>query len=276
MSASKALRAQFEDQGFIKVEGAFSEAEIDALKVQIDRVASSQADDALSRGRLIFNSNLFRQSPEIRDFLMKEQVVSAVRAVAGPNLWVRWDQCITKEPGGGEFPWHQDNAYNRLLDPHFQVWIGVTDQTEENGGLWMRPGSHKLGHLPHRQDFNHKVCEESPSEQVFVGSKKGDLIIFSSMMLHHTKTNRSDADRCAYVAEYMSTDFLDPFVRGPYFVAMEHSLPVGQWRQSYTAQFKPANYMRYLPIMARVAGEDMWDMLHRWRKGMQVNARRAA
>lgn len=270
MIHNRDLREQFDREGYIKLKGAFSAEEIDDLKAKIDGVAEKQCEDQLDRGALKFNSNLFRASKDIQAFLMKEQVISAVRAVAGRNTWVRWDQCITKKPGGGEFPWHQDNAYNRLLDGHFQMWVGITDQTEENGGLWMRPGSHRLGHLPHRQDFNHKECEVSPGEEVFVGSTKGDLIIFSSLMLHHTKTNNSNEDRCAYVAEFMRSDHLDPFVRGPYFVALEHGLPVGQWRNSYAAQYRPSNYVRYLPIMARMARGDVRDMLGRWGRAIPL------
>src|SRR5690606_40313037 len=49
------------------------------------------------------------------------------------------------------FQWHQDNAYNGLPVEHFQLWIALTETRNANGTLWLAPGSHKRGQLPHER-----------------------------------------------------------------------------------------------------------------------------
>lgn len=83
-----------------------------------------------------------------------------------------------KGPGAPAFPWHQDNAYSKLRDAHYQFWIGLTDMNEKNGGLWLRPGSHKHHLLPHRRVANHLESKSQPEREVFLPTRKGDVILF--------------------------------------------------------------------------------------------------
>ena len=54
---------------------------------------------------------------------------------------------------------------------------------------------------------------------VMVEADPGDVVVFSSRMLHMTTPNTTDAVRWAYVLEYMRLADVDPFVPGRRFVA---------------------------------------------------------
>ncbi len=200
---------------------------------------------------MVFYSNVFRRSKYIRAFISQKKIVELLRQVAGPDFWVRWDQCVVKNPGAPEFPWHQDNAYNQLKDAHYQFWIGLTEMNERNGGLWLQPGSHTQGLLPHVRESNHVRCLKPPENARLIAAEKGDVVLFSSLMLHHTKPNESDAERWAYVVEYMSLDDYDPLVKAPYFIVSEGGAPAAKFVQSYRGSKNLRNRMRYLPLQVR-------------------------
>jgi ectoine hydroxylase-related dioxygenase (phytanoyl-CoA dioxygenase family) len=206
---------------------------------------------------MVFYSNVFRRSEYVQAFISQDRVVDLLRQVAGPDCWVRWDQCVVKNPGAPEFPWHQDNAYNRLKDAHYQFWIGLTAMDGKNGGLWLQPGSHLQGLLPHVRQANHVCCTRPPENARLIESEKGDVILFSSLMLHQTKPNESESERWAYVVEYMSLDDFDPLVKPPYFIVSEGGVPAPKWVMSYRASTRMNNRIKYLPLQIKESCKEL-------------------
>ena len=167
MNETNVLKSEFEHKGYIKLPKYFSDEEITELQEEIIKAAGLlEKKSGLNKDNMIFHSNVFLRSQYLQEFVSREKIIRTIQDVMGTDFWVRWDQCVAKAPGGAAFPWHQDNAYNRLHDEHFQFWIGITEMTEENGGLWLQPGSHRLGLLPHEMRENHQVCTELPGEGV--------------------------------------------------------------------------------------------------------------
>ncbi|MDA0991555.1 MAG: phytanoyl-CoA dioxygenase family protein [Verrucomicrobia bacterium] len=249
----KVNTAEFEEQGYIHLKGFFSQAEIESLRDDIV-TASGRLDKAsgLNKDNMIFYSNLFQKSEQLRALATQPKVLDVLRAVAGPDLWIRWDQCVAKAPGAPPFPWHQDNAYNGVKDEYYQFWIAVTDMTADNGGVWLQPGSHQHGTLPHKRVENHWVSEKSFNNEILIDAAQGDAMLFSSRMLHHTKTNHSEADRWAYVIEYMSLDHFDPTVPGPYFVACTRDRQEPGFVKSYRGSRSVRNRIRYAGLSAEI------------------------
>lgn len=248
MNAS--LREEFKERGYVKIPGFFSAGEIISLRRDIaDAATRLEGPNNLDRNNMLFYSNLFKKSAAIQSFVSQERIINLICSLAERDLWVRWDQCVAKAPGGAEFPWHQDNAYSRLKDEHCQLWIAVTDMTLENGGLWVQPGSHK--HLwPHKRVGNHLACTVTPGEETFCEAKMGDVIVFSSKMLHRTKKNNSASDRWAYVIEYMSQDHYDPIVEAPFFIVAEDGKPAPRMVETYRGHSNLSNRFKYLPLEA--------------------------
>jgi ectoine hydroxylase-related dioxygenase (phytanoyl-CoA dioxygenase family) len=176
--------------------------------------------------------------------------------ILGPDFWVRWDQAVEKGPHSGVFPWHQDNGYNNLYDEHYQLWIALSEMTPENGGLWVVPGSHRKK-IPHRRIGKHMEAEGSArydapdADKVFIKAEQGDVVLFSSLMLHKTYENVTTAARWAYVAEYMRSDCYDPTVAKPYFNAARDGKPFPVFTNSLPGSRSLYQRLRYMPRVLR-------------------------
>jgi hypothetical protein len=240
----------FEERGYVVARGFFARAEMAEL---VDEIRAADAADprasGLSRGELRFYSNVFRRSERLRGFLSQPRLVDFLTPVVGPDFFVRWDQAVEKGPGAPTFPWHQDNGYSGLLDAHYQLWIALTDGTKDNGGLWLAPGSHR-SLLPHRRVGAHRAAEVAPEQPLLVEAEAGDVVLFSSLLLHRTLPNVSDAPRWAYVIEYMSTRHFDPSIQAPYLMVARNGRPRLEWRRLYRGRLGPWNQLKYLPRRA--------------------------
>ncbi len=96
------------------------------------------------------------------------------------------------------------------------AWTAMEERIdEENGCLWVMPGTHKLGLLPHGAVKN--VEEHEPwteetegvdtSKQIPVVMEKGDILLFSELLIHSSGKNRStNRWRRSYVCHYIRED----------------------------------------------------------------------
>jgi ectoine hydroxylase-related dioxygenase (phytanoyl-CoA dioxygenase family) len=240
------LRREFRERGYVMLRSLFSTDESEKALSEILRAEPLKPGPSrLDKSGLRFYHNIFQKSPYLQSFITQQKVVDLLTAVVGTDLWARWDQAVAKGPGGEEFPWHQDNGYNQLKREHFQFWVALTDMTRENGVLWLQPGSHKKGRLPHKWIENHLVCEEPAGEEVAIEAKKGDVVLFSSLMLHRTSPNRTKNDRVAYVVEYMSLDHFDPYIEPPYFLVSSKGKSAPRFVRSHPTRMSRENVMLY-------------------------------
>jgi hypothetical protein len=240
-------KREFEDRGFTVCRGFFSREEAIGALEEIQRVGLlTPSASGLNKSQLTFYNNNFHHSQYIQSFISQKKVVNLLRDIIGPDIWARWDQAVAKPPGGEEFPWHQDNGYNRLKEQHFQFWVALTDMKPEHGLLWLQPGSHKGGVLSHHQEGNHLVCPGNPENAVSIEAQQGDVILFSSLMLHRTSPNVSKESRWAYVVEYMSLDQYDPFIDPPYFVVARGGKPCPEFLHYRPGRANPRNQAMYL------------------------------
>lgn len=255
-------KVEFEAQGYIICRNFFSEEEISKLLVQL-QAAQADGQGSLSKNNMTFYSQLFRQNPALQAFICKPKVVELLAEIIGPNIWVRWDQAVEKRPGGEEFPWHQDSGYSHLQEPYYQFWIAISDMTPENGGLWVQPGSHKYGILPHEWLENHLVSSKEVEKPIFIEAKKGDIVIFSSFLLHRTLPNTSSDTRWAYVVECMSLDYYDPFIEPPYFIVARDGMPSSEWTRFDRGWLSPKNQIKYFvpTLRSSVRKSKVWKKI---------------
>jgi ectoine hydroxylase-related dioxygenase (phytanoyl-CoA dioxygenase family) len=119
------------------------------------------------------------------------------------------NQAHFKEPGDGvDFPWHQDSHHRRCgtelwtdLDGRgsfVEIVVAVDPMTETNGGLYVLPGSHRRGHLPH--DLSTGALSANIIDTtcaVPVELQPGDAVAFGPYLVHGSRANRSHAPRRA-------------------------------------------------------------------------------
>jgi hypothetical protein len=256
-AASSAMARQFDSDGFVVSRRMFSPeqmrdfiAEIQSFERQSDRA------EPLDQGGMRFYSDIFRRSGLIRRFITQPALIDFLSRVAGPDLWVRWDQAVAKGPNSGVFAWHQDNGYNRLPQQHYQVWIALSEMKKDNGGLWLVPGSHKQ-RLPHGRIANHFAAvgsdryDDPDSGRVFIEAEAGDVVIFSSLTLHKTYENVTANSRWAYVAEVMRLGDFDPTIKAPYFLAARDGRPAGEFVDSLACSRDLRQIVKTLPLALR-------------------------
>lgn len=253
MNASE-RKHEFEERGFTVARRFFSRAEVQELMEAIQKAQPlEKVPSELNKGGLTFKHNLLQSSPALQRFCSQQKLIDFMKPIIGPGIWIRWDQAIAKVPGGPEFPWHQDNGYNRLKQGHFQLWVAMTEINKETGLLWLQPGSHKRGVMSHSAQGTHQVCEGNPEGAVAIEAEPGDVILFSSLMLHRTSPNVGQKLRWAYVVEYMSLDQYDPYIKPPYFIAARGGRSAPEFVHVFRGRLSPMNQLRYLvPRLGRM------------------------
>lgn len=243
---------EFKKNGYLELRAFFSPAEVQSILRSVQNAKQCEKGrDRLNDNGLIFNHNLYFHNPDIQKFVSQQKMIDVIKPLAGPDIWIHWDQLVTKQPGGVEFPWHQDNGYNGLKNEHFQFWIALSDSHPENGGLWLSPGSHKKGIRPHAWVGKHKVYQGEIKGELPIYARAGDAIIFSSLLLHRTKPNTTNVMRYAYVVEYMSTKHYDPHLSAPYFMVAKNGVSRPSFENTYEGEKKLFARFQYPGFFAK-------------------------
>lgn len=138
-------------------------------------------------------------------YLTHSKILDAVEDVLGtPNILLHHTKAHMKPPEkGAPYLMHQDYPYFPFKNHTMTaVFIHMDDTTPENGGLCVYPGSHKLGPLPERpliqdgQVYHYCDPEQYPLDKATpLMAKKGDVVIFSYLLLHGSYLNLSSRPR---------------------------------------------------------------------------------
>ena len=246
------MQAKFKQNGYVFIKNFFSQAEVDALVTDIKEASATKSDDdVLDKGNLKFHALIMHRSEKLRAFISQPKIVDFLKQFTGPDIWVRWDQAVEKKPGAGTFPWHQDNQYSQLKDQHFQFWISLTTMTADNGGLWVVPGSHK-GMLKYDVEDNHVSYKGDVSNAEFISAEPGDIVLFSSFLLHSTTPNITQKSRWAYVVEYMRMDAIDPYINAPHLVIAKNGKPHLEYLDKIPNQDSWKNRYKYFSFKNKI------------------------
>jgi len=114
---------------------------------------------------------------------------------------------MTKMPHEStETKWHQDRRYWRYSDDNLvSVWLALDDENSENGVLEFIPGSHRMHFEADLFDEKEYFREESSKniplikKKVSTALKKGDVVLFHSLLLHRANKNDTDKPKISFV-----------------------------------------------------------------------------
>ena len=222
---------EFAERGFIIVRGLASEGLCTKmLKVVMDSMNPPLAPvefetdvqypgsptDRLSLGgdtprRLL---NAYTRDKVFRQWALGSAVVEQVKLLLNSQAIAvsqNHHNCLmTKHPGfSSATQWHQDIRY-WLFDQSdlVSVWLALSDENQQNGGLRLIPGSHRLhlergrfdGALFFRQDLpeNQSIINTAISAKLH----RGDVLFFHSGTLHAADQNQSDKVKISLVFTY--------------------------------------------------------------------------
>ncbi len=240
-------REEFERQGYIIYRGLFSIEEIKALWENIQSSDQKENTFGCDQNRLHYHTEFLSRSGKIRELITQSKIVDVLSKIIGSDIWVRWDQAISKDPGASMMPWHQDNRYTQLKHPYYQVWIPLTKVTADNGALWVQPGQYFMEQtvFPHTYVESFFSCERNIEAPVMIEAEPGDVVVFSSFLLHCTAPNTTNQSRWAYVLECLPLHCFDPLVEPPYFVMARDGKPHPEFVQFYAQRLHPINVLKY-------------------------------
>ncbi len=236
-----AERERYASDGFFVREALFSTDELETLRDGVERIhariekeagadpAAVERIDGL-RFETVLGSTVKWEwaegSNEIRSMEPFHPFDRGLdRLLEDPRLWVPaagamgedavslfTDKLNFKRPGGSPFPWHQDTPYWAFgcdhVDRLSSVQLYLDEGTEENGCLWVIPGSHTKGRLPTFDDrgvigrLYSDLDGLDLADPISLEAPAGSAIYFHGAVVHGSQTNQSSESRRALVITY--------------------------------------------------------------------------
>jgi phytanoyl-CoA hydroxylase len=150
-----------------------------------------------------------------RDWATSPELAGRLHPLLGPSLELSQahHNCImTKNPAfSSATGWHQDIRYWSFQKPELvSVWLALGTEHEENGCLWLVPGSHRLEFHPDQFDadrfFRADLEANGKTLQAKVAAEldEGDVLFFHCRLLHAAGKNRTPDTKLAAVFTYHS------------------------------------------------------------------------
>ncbi len=216
-------RQGFTQEGYIFLQGLLSYEDVKRLTELVERhvrahqreLAAQNAEGVSRAGEISFTQHLAERDPDLAELVRHPRLVEVAVALLGANLDLYWDQAVYKLPDTPrDFPWHQDNGYTAVEpEQYLTLWLALGDVSVQNGCLWVLPGSHRGGVRPHLDTPIGKAADPGDGTGVPIEAKAGDVLAFSSLLLHKSGPNLSNGERKAYIVQYTPEGALDPVSR---------------------------------------------------------------
>jgi len=241
---------QFHRDGFLNAGMVLSEEEVaelsDALAAVIERgpdgFSDSEPRPVLYRdmsagyesdGKLVSKNpniqivNIWECSPPFERLIRHPLIVRAITQLTGFGDLQVWHDQVQYKPAqtGGATAWHQDAPLWPSIEPMTPVsaWIPLDTADEENGCMWMVPGSHQWGNqmeflmtaddLKTRDEFSNlppfDPPADSPIQKVTTRScpvQRGEVHFHHSLTWHGSPFNQSTRPRQALAIHYMTSE----------------------------------------------------------------------
>jgi ectoine hydroxylase-related dioxygenase (phytanoyl-CoA dioxygenase family) len=230
---------QFDEEGYVIVEGLFTDAELQPVCDEINREVEARAEALVREGKLsqtyeefgferqlakiseetdrvaldIWNGSL--AGPAFFDLICNPKLLDIGEQFCGPELIASSVYRLRpKVPGhrNGPVPWHQDSGY---FEPYcdssmvLTVWLPLIDATEARGCMWVQPGVHKSGVYRHGHSPRHvylEIPEDDlpPAQAIPAPVPKGGILLLSNLTPHASFENNSDVVRWSMDLRYQS------------------------------------------------------------------------
>jgi ectoine hydroxylase-related dioxygenase (phytanoyl-CoA dioxygenase family) len=216
--------AFFQENGYLNIGPALTPAELVTARLAYDRIFAAtdkpasyrnlgqQEGEAVSKGAVLQIIDMWRLDSMFEQLLHKVELLAIIEGVMGhSNIRLYHDQALFKPAlHGAIVPWHQDNGYWHLEPAAaMSMWIALDDADEENGCMWVIPGSHRAGEVGHERAGHYIAQLKANAEEtraVSVPLRAGSGLLHHCRTLPMTKPNPTPRQRRAWVMHYMPAD----------------------------------------------------------------------
>ena len=167
--------------------------------------------------------NVHHHSAAVCRYYFTGPLVDVATQLIGPNVKAATSQLTFKLRGNTQtFGWHQDNGYGELSPANAISTLTAFDDTDENNGcLWVMPGSHNDGQIDVSNVYSAADKEAghplnipvtNMSDAVPVKLRAGDAVILHCHLLHRSEGNHSaDRDRRILFLRYADADAVEVY-----------------------------------------------------------------
>jgi ectoine hydroxylase-related dioxygenase (phytanoyl-CoA dioxygenase family) len=195
--------------GYFVAHDVFDADECDAIVEHVDAAAFDVALGDRNDGPLSYRPMLHLTSdPLLRVATDRRWADVVFPLLDGGRDGVRlfWEQAVVKPPQARtELPWHQDSGYTPTVpEEYVTCWLALDDADESNGCLWVQPGSHVRGRTSHVNGGTgpFRVGYDGDDVGIPVTVRRGDVLVFSSLLMHRSGPNTTDRPRRAWILQY--------------------------------------------------------------------------
>jgi len=228
MHLTEANKEFYKENGYILLDNVFTEEEIDECCKEYDALfqekqslksnmeatwAGSWREGKDNNTSVLSIHNLQCHSDVFSRMLLNKNLLDSLEDLMGtPDILLHHTKAHIKPPlQGSSFPMHQDYHYFPFKnDSMVAVFIHLDDTEVINGGLGIFPGSHKLGPQENKSDVpTHFYVDQEkfPLEKaVPVAAKKGQVVVFSYLLVHGSYPNMSDKSRRMLLFQMMAAE----------------------------------------------------------------------
>lgn len=234
---------QYHRDGYLIVRGLLNQSEVAELyelaeEKRLNQLNTSKKADENNRDPLKEEfaaatriHMLSRVNAAAERGMLNPRILDVTEAIIGPDVYALQSMMFLNPPGKGGQGWHQDSCYIRTHpDTLVGAWIALEEVDEENGCLWVVPGSNhepiyppdgvgggnvhaldafadlhgveNVSHIDDEVNTLSKVVANYPPP-IPVPMSAGDVLFFDSHLFHRSYPNRTtDRYRRSYVCHY--------------------------------------------------------------------------
>lgn len=218
-----AHKERYHEQGYLLLGRTLTEEGLQEIRRQCMEVWQTEKTNYNPDGTWLQNAllkNIHHRAPLAREFYFRGPLVQVAEQLIGPNLKGATSQLTFKMRGNTKpFAWHQDNGYGEL-DPYnsLTTLTALDDSDEQNGCLWLIPGSHHQGQIDVSNQFDLEKKAAGASIEVSADDRlaipaplrAGESLVFHCWMLHKSEGNFSpDRDRRILFLRYADADAVE-------------------------------------------------------------------
>ena len=217
---------QFHRDGFLLGPRILDDQQVDALRDELARVIHDKDNPAVPQPVMINNMggdmpvwqivNIWEASEPYQTLVHHPVVAREISQLLEAREIRLWHDQIQYKPAGkgGVNFWHQDSLYWPIVTPkntQVTAWVALDDVDEENGCMWMVPGTHLWGdHIEFLHSLKPTGFRSMPTEyqgrDVQVKPcpvRKGAVHYHHALTWHGSDANLSQRPRRAVALHFM-------------------------------------------------------------------------
>ena len=226
-------KQQLQEEGYVVLRKFFKPEKIAAVRIQAQAIFKIQFDKFGYTGTFkenmvqLFNehfdifSNCGKQIQqgliELYQLAFDDKLIKELKTLGleFPNVCTRPVMFfnhpdLAKEAQYYKTPKHQDWPSMQSSADSVVVWIPLIDVNEENGAVIFYPKTHKLGPLTDSLEggFGTVKLDESQFEKIQPNMELGDIVVFSTLLVHESGDISNDSIR--WSCHFRYTNMIEP------------------------------------------------------------------